>query len=143
MGTPSSPQPIKRQSRVEIYESEKSRAVQQKQKGSAKFSLKKLFKIQPDGESVEDGDNKLTMDKEHEREIVERKGVKARPEIIHPLDLMNSGVEVVKITPKNSVKGHFDKQKTSRSSEKSSVKRQAELKAGARQADSDSKDSGH
>ena len=141
--TPSSPQPIKRQSRVEIYESEKSRAVQQKQKGSAKFSLKKLFKIQPDGDSVEDGDNKLTMDKEHEREIVERKGVKARPEIIHPLDLMNSGVEVVKITPKNSVKGHFDKQKTSRSSEKSSVKRQAELKAGARQADSDSKDSGH
>ena len=143
--TPSSPQPIKRQSRVEIYESEKSRAVQQKQKGSAKFSLKKLFKIQPDGDAAEDGDHKLTIDKEHEREIVERKGAKARPEIIHPLDLMNSGVEVVKITPKNSVKGHYDKQK-SRSSlslaENFNVKKQADLKANAR-SDSDSKDSGH
>ena len=143
--TPSSPQPIKRQSRVEIYESEKSRVVQQKQKAPAKFSLKKLFKIQPDGDSAEEGYHKLTIDKEHEREIVERKGVKARPEIIHPLDLMNSGVEVVKITPKNSVKGHYDKQK-SRSSlslaENFNVKNQVDLKASAR-SDSDSKDSGH
>ena len=143
--TPSSPQPIKRQSRVEIYESEKSRVVQQKQKAPAKFSLKKLFKIQPDGDSAEEGHHKLTIDKEHEREIVERKGVKARPEIIHPLDLMNSGVEVVKITPKNSVKGHYDKQK-SRSSlslaENFNVKNQVDLKASAR-SDSDSKDSGH
>ena len=134
--TPSSPQPIKRQSRVEIYESEK-RGVQKK----GKFSLKKLFKIQGLPENMEEGaagDNKF-IDKEHEREILERK-VKARPEIIHPLDLMNSGVEMVKITPKNSIKGHYDKHKSSRSGEKSAVKRHADMKG---KSDSDSKDSGH
>ena len=144
--TPSSPQPIKRQSRVEIYESEKKLSSGQKKAGaSGKFSLKKLFKIQGLPDSLDDsnggaggGDNKF-IDKEHEREILERKG-KTRPEIIHPLDLLNSGVEVVKITPKNSVKGHFDKQKSSVSAEKSSVKRQLDQKS---KTDSDSKDSGH
>ena len=42
------------------------------------------------------------MDKEHEREILERERSKLRPEIIHPLDLQSGGVEVVKITPKSS-----------------------------------------
>ena len=140
--TPSSPQPIKRQSRVEIYESEKRGSGQQQKKG--KFSLKKLFKIQGLPDTFDDstgGDNKF-IDKEHEREILERK-VKVRPEIIHPLDLLNSGVEVVKITPKNSLKGHYDKHKSSRSAEKSAVKRQADLKAGAKTLDPDGKDSGH
>ena len=43
------------------------------------------------------------MDKEHEREILERERSKLRPEIIHPLDLQSGGVEVVKITPKNGM----------------------------------------
>ena len=143
--TPSSPQPIKRQSRVEIYESEKRGSVQQQQQQKkGKFSLKKLFKIQGLPDTFDDnngGDNKF-IDKEHEREILERK-VKVRPEIIHPLDLLNSGVEVVKITPKNSLKGHYDKHKSSRSAEKSAVKRQADLKAGSKTLDPDGKDSGH
>ena len=139
--SPSSPQPIKRQSRVEIYESEK------KLQKKGKFSLKKLFKIQGmeennvDNKFIENVDNKF-IDKEHEREILERQKMKARPEIIHPIDLLNGGVEVVKITPKNSLKGHYDKHKSgARSGEKPAVARQAELRAA--KSDSDSKDSGH
>jgi len=131
---PSSPQPIKRQSRVEIYESEK------KLQKKGKFSLKKLFKLQGVPDAMEDNTDNKFIDKEHEREILERQKVKVRPEIIHPLDLLNGGVEVVKITPKNSLKGHYEKHKNSKSAEKSAVKRHADLKA---KLDSDSKDSGH
>jgi len=131
---PSSPQPIKRQSRVEIYESEK------KLQKKGKFSLKKLFKLQGVPDAMEDNADNKFIDKEHEREILERQKVKVRPEIIHPLDLLNGGVEVVKITPKNSLKGHYEKHKNSKSAEKSAVKRHADLKA---KLDSDSKDSGH
>jgi len=131
---PSSPQPIKRQSRVEIYESEK------KLQKKGKFSLKKLFKLQGVPDAMEDNADNKFIDKEHEREILERQKVKVRPEIIHPLDLQNGGVEVVKITPKNSLKGHYEKHKNMKSGEKSAVKRQADLKA---KLDSDSKDSGH
>ena len=160
--TPSSPQPLRRQSRVEIYESEKQRVnttsattpttagQQQQLQKKGKFSLKKLFKLQP-GDDDDVDDNKL-IDKDHEREILERKS-KQRPEIIHPLDLINSGVEVVKITPKNQVKHQFDKHKSgSKSSEKSSSAMKRQMSAdhnnrlhssGFNKSDSDSKDSGH
>ena len=125
--SPSSPEPpIRRQSRVEIYESEKQKVSTKK----GKFSLKNLF-FSPgangvsnngsngdgntpnnnsamgggaNGQGQYNNENKF-LDKEHEREILERHKVKTRPEIIHPLDLINGGVEVVKITPKNSLKG--------------------------------------
>merc|ERR1719507_1098432 len=137
--SPSSPQPIKRQSRVEIYESER-KGMQQKK---GKFSLKKLFRGSlPEG-LEEVSDNKF-IDKEHEREILERQKVKVRPEIIHPLDLLNGGVEVVKIIPQNSGKGHEKHNKGgggSRSGDKTVSKRPAnESRA---KSDSDSKDSGH
>lgn len=134
--SPSSPQPIRRQSRVEIYESEK-KGLQQKK---GKFSLKKLFRGSlPEG-LEEIADNKF-IDKEHEREILERQKVKVRPEIIHPLDLLNGGVEVVKIIPQNAGKGGHDKHKGGRPSEKVVTKRTAgDLRS---KSDSDSKDSGH
>ena len=140
--SPSSPQPIKRQSRVEIYESER-KGLQQQKKG--KFSLKKLFRGSlPEG-LEEVSDNKF-IDKEHEREILERQKVKVRPEIIHPLDLLNGGVEVVKIIPQNSGKGGHEKHKGgSRSGDKTVSKRPAIVgdSRGQAKSDSDSKDSGH
>ena len=130
--SPSSPGPVRRQSRVEIYQAE--RKVQKKggaasNSGSgnisgsgSKFSLKNLFKSQPQlanshsrsnspgGEGSHSAlqllapNNNKFIDKEHEREILERQGKgRPRPEIIHPLDLQNGGVEVVKITPKAHV----------------------------------------
>jgi hypothetical protein len=139
--SPSSPQPIKRQSRVEIYESERSgRLQQQQQQKKGKFSLKKLFRSSlPEG-LEETADNKF-IDKEHEREILERQKVKVRPEIIHPLDLLNSGVEVVKIVPQNAVKGGQDKQRAGRSPEKDVARQPARDSRG--KSDSESKDSGH
>ena len=137
--SPSSPQPIKRQSRVEIYESER-KGLQQKK---GKFSLKKLFRGSlPEG-LEEVSDNKF-IDKEHEREILERQKVKVRPEIIHPLDLLNGGVEVVKIIPQNSGKGGHEKHKGgSRSNDKTVGKRPANGGESRAKSDSDSKDSGH
>ena len=132
----------KRQSRVEIYESER-KGLQQQKKG--KFSLKKLFRGSlPEG-LEEVSDNKF-IDKEHEREILERQKVKVRPEIIHPLDLLNGGVEVVKIIPQNSGKGGHEKHKGgSRSGDKTVSKRPAIVgdSRGQAKSDSDSKDSGH
>ena len=140
--SPSSPQPIKRQSRVEIYESER-KGLQQKK---GKFSLKKLFRGSlPEG-LEEVSDNKF-IDKEHEREILERQKVKVRPEIIHPLDLLNGGVEVVKIIPQNCGKGggHEKHKGGSRANDKSVGKRGPANGGESRGAksDSDSKDSGH
>ena len=140
--SPSSPQPIKRQSRVEIYESER-KGLQQKK---GKFSLKKLFRGSlPEG-LEEVSDNKF-IDKEHEREILERQKVKVRPEIIHPLDLLNGGVEVVKIIPQNSGKGGGQHEKHnkggSRSGDKTVGKRPANGSESRAKSDSDSKDSGH
>jgi hypothetical protein len=125
-----SPGPVRRQSRVEIYEAE--RRIQKKGSTatnntataatttSSKFSLRNLFKSQQQLQgnsnssshrSDSPGDSSSIVvqllspnkfiDKEHEREILERQGKgRPRPEIIHPLDLQNGGVEVVKITPK-------------------------------------------
>ena len=130
----SSPGPVRRQSRVEIYEAEKR--VQKK----GKFWLKNLFKNQQEvlGGSESNLPNKF-IDKEHEREILERqgRGGKARPEIIHPLDLLNGGVEVVKITPKkNSIK--LDKVKLAVATDK--AMQREELKT---RIDVEGKDSGH
>ena len=136
----SSPGPIRRQSRVEIYESEKKNLVGKK---SGKFSLRKLFKIQglPDG--LDDNVDVKFLDRDHEREILERQQkTKLRPEIIHPLDLLNSGVEVVKITPK--VQGKSENLSSSKLSEISPVKIDADTKPGlATKFNSDCKDSGH
>ena len=128
-----------------MYESEK-KILQRK---GGKFSLKKLFKLQglADISNAEDDltaepENKF-IDKEHEREILERQQkAKVRPEIIHPLDLLNGGVEVVKITPKNLTKGQLEKQKMSLASKASSG---TKLAQGSKNSDSDSsaKDSGH
>jgi hypothetical protein len=126
-----SPGPVRRQSRVEIYEAE--RRIQKKGSTatntttatatttSSKFSLRNLFKSQQQLQGNSNNSNSHRsdspgdsssivvqllspnkfIDKEHEREILERQGKgRPRPEIIHPLDLQNGGVEVVKITPK-------------------------------------------
>ena len=137
---PSSPQPIRRQSRVEIYESEKKNLVQKK----GKFSLRKLFKLQDLPDTIEDNIDLKFLDKDHEREILERQQkMKIRPEIIHPLDLLNGGVEVVKITPK--VQGKSENHSSSKSSEISPAKIDTDTKSGlATKFNSDnSKDSGH
>ena len=96
------PKPVHRQSRVELYENDRKRMRQ-----STKFSsIKKLFKLgsNPNLSELNQRRNSISspMDKEHEREILERERSKLRPEIIHPLDLQSGGVEVVKITPKSS-----------------------------------------
>ena len=135
----SSPGPIRRQSRVEIYESEKKNLVQKK---SGKFSLRKLFKIQGLPDSLDDGGDVKFLDRDHEREILERQQKKLRPEIIHPLDLLNSGVEVIKITPK--VQGKSENLSSSKLGEISPAKIDAETKPGlAAKFNSDCKDSGH
>ena len=105
---------IRRHSRVELYENDRK----QQRKQAAKFSLKKFFKLGmvdnpyqmqlPSSHSTDTSpyhgnksDNQVQfLDKEHEREIVERERSKAkcRPEIIHPLDLqqkMMSNVPLV------------------------------------------------
>ena len=105
---------IRRHSRVELYENDRK----QQRKQAAKFSLKKFFKLGivgnpyemqfPSSHSTDTSpyhgskcDNQVQfLDKEHEREIVERERSKAkcRPEIIHPIDLqqkMMSNVPLV------------------------------------------------
>ena len=137
--SPSSPQPIKRQSRVEIYESEKKGLQQRK----GKFSLKKLFRGSlPEGMEEIANDNKF-IDKEHEREILERQKVKVRPEIIHPLDLLNGGVEVVKIIPNQNAGKGYDKQKSNKVVDKQTNRRPMTGGDSRSKSDSDSKDSGH
>ena len=135
-----SPGPIRRQSRVEIYESEKKNLIQKK---SGKFSLRKLFKIQGLPDALDDNVDVKFLDREHEREILERpQKMKLRPEIIHPLDLLNSGVEVVKITPK--VQGKSENLSSSKLGEISPVKIDVDTKPGlATKFNSDCKDSGH
>ena len=134
---------VRRHSRVELYENDRK----QQRKQAARFSLKKFFKMGltnhpygihfPSSHSAETSphthknENQVQfLDKEHEREIVEREMAKAksRPEIIHPLDLqqkmmssyvplvagpdyLNGGsaptvlpaVELVKITPRSTI----------------------------------------
>ena len=121
--------PVHRQSRVELYENDRKRMRQ-----NSKFSsIKKLFKLgsNPNLSMAESNAAVATasqasavtanrrnsissnevkfMDKEHEREILERERSKLRPEIIHPLDLQSGGVEVVKITPKSQTQALYEK----------------------------------
>ena len=96
---------VRRHSRVELYENDRK----QQRKQAAKFSLKKFFKmglvnnsygmqfpsVRPTDTSPHSNkcENQVQfLDKEHEREIVEREQSKAkcRPEIIHPLDLQRN-----------------------------------------------------
>ena len=80
------------------------------------------------------------LDKDHEREILERQQkMKLRPEIIHPLDLVNGGVEVIKITPK--VQGKSEHSSSSKSCEISPVKIETDTKSSL--AAENCKDSGH
>ena len=103
---------IRRHSRVELYENDRK----QQRKQAAKFSLKKFFKLGiasnpyemhfPSSHSSDTSpynygnkcDNQVQfLDKEHEREIVEREKSKAksRPEIIHPVDLQQKMISNV------------------------------------------------
>ena len=102
--TSSSSTSIRRHSRVELYENDRK----QQRKQAAKFSLKKFFKLGIVGTEMQfpstnstdtspyhggNRDNQVQfLDKEHEREIVEREQSKAksRPEIIHPVDLQQN-----------------------------------------------------
>ena len=108
------PKPVHRQSRVELYENDRKRMRQ-----STKFSsIKKLFKLgsNPNLSEINQRRNSISsspMDKEHEREILERERSKLRPEIIHPLDLQSGGVEVVKITPKSNASSNGSSTKKS------------------------------
>lgn len=78
--------------------------------------------------------NTNLLDKEHEREILERERARMRPEIIHPLDLQSAGVEVVKITPRGHV--YEKNQRTSQVAKSALIKTKGKLDY------SDSKDSG-
>ena len=110
--SPSSSTSIRRHSRVELYENDRK----QQRKQAAKFSLKKFFKLGIVGNEMQfpstnstdtspyhgsNRDNQVQfLDKEHEREIVEREQsrAKSRPEIIHHVDLqqqMMSNVPLV------------------------------------------------
>ena len=85
------------------------------------------------------------MDKEHEREILERERSKIRPEIIHPFDLQSGGVEVVKITPKSQSQSLYEKNNQKTNSNKGitkSILANKNQKFDSYQVDS-SKDSGH
>ena len=74
------------------------------------------------------------MDKDHEREILERDRSRLKPEILHPLDLQSGGVEVVTITPKSQTHALYEKnQKAPVVKSKSIMKKLEES----------SKDSGH
>ena len=71
-----------------------------------KFSFKKLFNKKSDQEDGSSCSSSF-LDKEHEREILERekhgRSMRiARPEIIHPVDFTNAKVEIIKITPPKS-----------------------------------------
>ena len=72
------------------------------------------------------------MDKDHEREILERDRSRLKPEILHPLDLQSGGVEVVTITPKSQTQALYEKNQKVPLKSKSIMKKLEE-----------SKDSGH
>ena len=83
------------------------------------------------------------MDKEHEREIVEREKIKSRPEIIHPLDLQSGGVEVVKITPKSQSQALYEKNKQTNNKQTKSILVNKQQNKQTEQDQSKNQDSGH
>ena len=152
---------VRRQSRVELYEAERKQIQQQlqQQHRKGKFSLKKFFKLNlvsnPYGIQFAPTTNESPkspntsqpfMDKEHEREILEREKNRLRPEIIHPIDLQSAGVEVVCITPRGQQQQHFEKnqQRPNSSNKSGSASACKSLTAAKSKLDYvDSKDSGH
>ena len=130
--SPAEPKPVHRQSRVELYENDRKRMMRQNSKFS---SIKKLFKLgsNPNLLSEESPQRRNSMDKEHEKEILERNN-KIRPEIIHPLQ--NGGiVEVVKITPKSQTQALYEKNHA--------VKKNLPVKSIIKKIDNITSDSGH
>jgi len=111
--------PLKRQTKADLFESDRRQPLgPPSQLRKNKFSIMKFFKIniasnpygiqfpekpQPPTSNHFNAANSNMLDKEHEREILERERCRLRPEIIHPLDLQSAGVEVVKITPRGHV----------------------------------------
>ena len=158
--------PVHRQSRVELYENERKKLRQ-----STKFqSIKKLFKLGSNpnlslatgsGASPSSGSSDATsagrrnsisssnneaskfMDKDHEREILERDRSRLKPEILHPLDLQSGGVEVVTITPKSQTQALYEKNQ--QKSGNTPVKSKSIMKnsTATSKVEQDSKDSGH
>ena len=138
--------PVHRQSRVELYENERKKLRQ-----STKFqSIKKLFKLGSNpnltvaNTAVSDridanrrnsisSNETNRMDKDHEREILERDRSRLRPEILHPLDLQSGGVEVVTITPKSQNQALYEKNQKNQINKSKSIMKKLE----------ESKDSGH
>ena len=96
----SSPPPVRRQSRVELYEADRKRDQQARNKGN-RFSFSKIFKqFSASTNSLpSEVPKRYDMDEEHQREILERERSKIRPAIIHPIDFHSGSVEVVKIRP--------------------------------------------
>ena len=154
--------PVRRQSRVELYENERKQLQQQlqQQQRKGKFSLKKFFKIglshNPYGIQFPPGESSKSppassqassnapahqfLDKEHEREILERERSRLRPEILHPIDLQSAGVEVVCITPRGQ---HFEKNQRASNVNKAGPCKSMTSSAKGKVEYSDSKDSGH
>ena len=115
-----SPPPIRRQSRVELYENDRKR-MKEKERTTLSGSIAKMinkfsstqFVSRNIAGSTSALDTAVTssgeirgggfMDEEHEREIVEREKRgrlrAARPDIVHPIDLNTAAVEVVTIRP--------------------------------------------
>ena len=83
------------------------------------------------------------LDKEHEREIVEREKIKSRPEIIHPLDLQSGGVEVVKITPKSQSQALYEKNKQTNNKQTKSILVNKQQNKQTEHDQSKNQDSGH
>jgi hypothetical protein len=146
--------PVHRQSRVELYENDRKMTKRQN-----KFaSIKKLFKLgsnpnlsgsdsssahqRRNSTSSTTSDANRFLDKEHEREIVDRELHRLRPDIIHPIDLQSGGVEVVKITPKSSSQKLYEKNHRVAGVNKAGVTKSILVKSKVDQY-LDSKDSGH
>jgi len=120
------PPAIRRRSRVEMYEADRKKKNRQQASpsgGNSRFSFGRIIRhLQQQFPSSSSSSSSLMaksasasdlheqhrkasfMDEEHEREILERGGRAARPDIVHPMDLNGVGaVEVVRIN-------HFAKQ---------------------------------
>ena len=80
------------------------------------------------------------MDKDHEREILERDRSRLKPEILHPLDLQSGGVEVVTITPKSQTHALYEKNQKAPVVKSKSIMKNSTATSKVEQ---DSKDSGH
>ena len=115
-----SPPPIRRHSRVELYENDRKRLKERERptlSGSIAKMINRFSSTQFVSRNIAGSTSALDtavsssgemrgtrfMDEEHEREIVEREKRSrmrgARPDIVHPIDLNTAAVEVVTIRP--------------------------------------------